>query len=251
MKIKKVIAGAVSLCLIGGAIPISETVMPELSITANAETEYTAGTFGVLTYQKYSDHIKISDCYSSAEGDLVIPSKIDGLPVTSIGDNAFCGCYNLNSITISYNVTSIGDSAFFYCSGLTSVTIENPDCEIYDSRYTICNGDSGFTGTIYGYTYSTSHTYAEKYNYTFKSIDSIPLGDVNADCIIDAVDASYILSHYAKNATDHDGIFDAVHKISADVNNDGIIDAVDASHIIGYYAYTATGGTGSIEDYIK
>ena len=43
--------------------------------------------------------------------------------VTSIGDEAFAGCYGLTSITIPDSVTSIGNRAFKYCNNLTSVTI--------------------------------------------------------------------------------------------------------------------------------
>ena len=43
--------------------------------------------------------------------------------VTSIGNNAFCGCSGLTSITIPQGVTSISDYTFSGCSGLTSITI--------------------------------------------------------------------------------------------------------------------------------
>ena len=48
--------------------------------------------------------------------DLVIPNGI-----TSINEQAFCGCSGLTSVTIPNSVTSIGKSAFSGCSGLTSV----------------------------------------------------------------------------------------------------------------------------------
>ena len=49
---------------------------------------------------------------------IYIPSSI-----TSIGDNAFSGCYSLQSITIPSGVTSIGNNAFQNCSSLQSITI--------------------------------------------------------------------------------------------------------------------------------
>ena len=52
--------------------------------------------------------------------DLVIPNS-----VTSIGGEAFFGCFGLTSVTIPNSVTSIGEDAFSYCSSLTSVHISD------------------------------------------------------------------------------------------------------------------------------
>ena len=56
-------------------------------------------------------------------GALVIPSRIDGRPVTAIGNEAFIGCEGLTSVTIPDSVTAIGAMAFAGCTSLTSVTI--------------------------------------------------------------------------------------------------------------------------------
>ena len=61
--------------------------------------------------------------YVGTDVDVVIPSKIEGFPVTNIGDNAFKNSTNLVSIAISDSVTSIGDSAFYGCTNLSTVTI--------------------------------------------------------------------------------------------------------------------------------
>lgn len=45
--------------------------------------------------------------------------------LTSIGECAFYGCYNISSINIPNSVTSIGKCAFCSCSRLESVTIPN------------------------------------------------------------------------------------------------------------------------------
>ena len=61
-------------------------------------------------------------------GDITIPDKFtyDGVEyyVTKILDNAFNSC-KLTSVKIGNNVTSIGNNAFRYCSNLNSVTIDN------------------------------------------------------------------------------------------------------------------------------
>jgi hypothetical protein len=56
--------------------------------------------------------------YTGSGGSATIPSTIDGLPVTSIGNAAFESCHGLTSVVIPSSVTSIGDSAFFNCDEL-------------------------------------------------------------------------------------------------------------------------------------
>lgn len=90
--------------------------MPE--ITASA------ASYENLTYDYLDDGtIEITDCDASVEGELEIPSEIDGVPVTSIGDNAFNPCEYLTTITIQDSVTNIENRAFSYCYSLTSITI--------------------------------------------------------------------------------------------------------------------------------
>ena len=77
-------------------------------------------------------------------GEVVIPESVEhegaAYSVTRIGDNAFCECYYLTSVTIPNSVTSIGDYAFYDCDGLTSVHISdiatwfNIDFEYYSSN---------------------------------------------------------------------------------------------------------------------
>lgn len=76
------------------------------------------------------------------------------------------------------------------------------------------------------------------------------LGDVNADNIIDAVDASLALAAYAKTATGKDMGMTELQKLAANVNGDGVIDAVDASLILSYYAYRAVGGNLEFPEFL-
>jgi len=60
--------------------------------------------------------------YVGTKSEVRIPTKIQGLPVTAIGDNAF-GNKNLTSVTIPTSVISIGTLAFAYCTSLSSISI--------------------------------------------------------------------------------------------------------------------------------
>ena len=79
-------------------------------------------------------------------GSITIPATVtyDGVAysVTSIGYDAFAGCFNLTSITIPASVTSIGDFAFWNCSSLTSITIPEGVTSI---GYNAFNGCSSLT----------------------------------------------------------------------------------------------------------
>ena len=62
--------------------------------------------------------------YTGNGGDIIIPSKIDGKSVTSIGRWAFEDCAGLISITIPDSVTSIGHWTFENCRKLTAINVD-------------------------------------------------------------------------------------------------------------------------------
>ncbi|MBO4451216.1 MAG: leucine-rich repeat domain-containing protein [Bacteroidaceae bacterium] len=71
-------------------------------------------------------------------GELIIPAKVQGYSVTSIGGRAFERCQNLTMVTIPNSVTSIGYRAFFVCAGLTSIEIPNSVTTIGNEAFSSC-----------------------------------------------------------------------------------------------------------------
>jgi|GEM_PF-6836338 len=68
--------------------------------------------------------------------------------------------------------------------------------------------------------------------------DAMIVGDANFDGVIDAADASAVLTAYALIMTN--GIDADYDLVRYDANGDGVIDASDASLILSYYAYIMT-----------
>ncbi len=131
-------------------------------MTANLGNEMRTGTILVegegitrtFTVMQGGWSYKISDGKASvmgvepataAIGNLVIPSSLDGCPVTSIGPSAFGNCHDLASVTIPSSVTSIEDFAFDNCSGLTAVTIPNSVTNIGDAAFDLCRALTSVT----------------------------------------------------------------------------------------------------------
>ena len=70
---------------------------------------------------------------------------VDNGGVTSIGSNAFSGCYSLQSITIPSNVTSIESNAFQNCSSLQSITIPSSVTSIGNQAFYNCSSLQSIT----------------------------------------------------------------------------------------------------------
>lgn len=171
----KTVAGilAFSLAFSGGIAIGRENISVTAPVTASAETYEAfryAIEYGEITIKGFDKSVR----------DVVIPSEIEGLPVTSIGSYAFNDCDGITSVTIPESVTSIGEYVFSDCNDLKSVTFLNPNCEINGRIITnsnVISNDEDTNVTIYGYENSTAQKYAEKYNNKFSSIGtaSVPL----------------------------------------------------------------------------
>ena len=82
---------------------------------------------------------------SGASQVVVIPRSVRNYEVIAIGNDAFCGCSLLKSITIPEGVTSIGSSVFEGCSSLKSITIPEGVTSIEDCAFQACSSLTSIT----------------------------------------------------------------------------------------------------------
>ena len=102
-------------------------VMPTEEDTGNIIID--SGQTEDFEYILYTDNIVEITKYLGNDINLVIPEKINGKDVVSIGNRAFDGCIELVNVTIPGNVNYIGIEAFNRCSNLKAIKI--PDSLIY------------------------------------------------------------------------------------------------------------------------
>jgi uncharacterized repeat protein (TIGR02543 family) len=98
-----------------------------------------AAQSGDFTYDVKAYGVVITG-YTGNGTTVVIPSKINGRPVVSIGDNAFSLCFTIKNLTIPNSIKSIGNSAFWDCLGLSSLTIPDSVISIGSCAFYSCNG---------------------------------------------------------------------------------------------------------------
>ena len=212
--------------------------------------------------------------YCNALTDITIPDSVtsisthafyhcSGLKSVSIGSGiktiaryTFYSCSGLQTVSIPKTVTSIQASAFESCSLLATINIWNPDCTIADSAATICNsatsdGEFVFYGAVRGFADSGAQTYANTYGYRFLEFEAYALGDVNNDKLIDAADATAVLTAYTLSLLGQSVDWNLLEQTAADINKDTLLTADDATGILSYYVYTLTGGSDSLETYLQ
>ncbi len=108
------------------------SVFSGLNITVSAED-----SLDYLSYEIIDGEVTITDCEKTITS-VIIPSEIEGCPVTSIGDYAFYYCTSLTSVEIPDSITSIGYAAFCGCLSLTIVTIPNSVMNIVVDAFESC-----------------------------------------------------------------------------------------------------------------
>ena len=201
------------------------------------------------TVKRYLPYIKANGTLSvNDEGELVIDVPVTTTTSVSGSVTSTTTAASTSSVTSSvsttYTTTSKASSTSITTSA-TATTTNNGS----QTLTTTTTSKPTTTSTTTSKTTTTSTTTTAP----VQSQPKYPLGDVNNDGQINAVDASSVLSYYAMISTNKDGGYTEEQKLAADVNHDGLINAVDASCILSYYAYLSTTKEDimSISDFLK
>ncbi|WP_297961013.1 leucine-rich repeat protein [uncultured Ruminococcus sp.] len=276
MNMKKIIAVAAACVITGSTDVITQNYSPiniRNAVSAAEESGYDTVTQDGIEYHVYTDHAELYKASKDLEGEIIIPEKIKGVPVTKIGDECFreckditsvvlpesvktigkfalLNCTHLNSVNIPKNITVIEAGAFQSCMSLKSVTIPDGVTAIESTTFVGCNsltlvvipdgvksiGDAAFMGC----THLKSITIPE----TVTSIGGKALANCPQLTIY-----GYKGSCAEETANTYKFRFVDLAVVSShsfgDANGDESIDAIDASNILAKYAEYSTEGGGS------
>ena len=142
--LKSVCAVSLAACMLTGYASSSvSAAVSDTPIGASEASDSVAAESGDFWYYENSDGTLALNFYFGNDSEVVIPSAVDGKPVTAISQNAFIGKAGLTKITIPDSVTRIGDHAFKNCTGLKSITIPESVTSVEEGAFEGCTGLTG------------------------------------------------------------------------------------------------------------
>ena len=96
--------------------------------TGDRNFSFTNNAFGCITITQYT----------GPGGEVTIPDKLGGLPVSVIGENAFRNCTNLTTLAVPRGVDTILGQAFRGCSRLTSLSLPETTTSFWANAVADC-----------------------------------------------------------------------------------------------------------------
>ena len=150
---------------------------------SSSAKEYSSGDFKYNVGSKYA--VLLS--YEGKDKDVKIPSKVKGVPITSIADWAFDENKTMETVSIPSTVTKIGEASFNACTALRRVNLPKNLTKISASAFWYCTnlkqvfiydkvtsiGKNAFTGCKNVTIYVVKGSYAETH---VKKLDNVKMG---------------------------------------------------------------------------
>ena len=115
-----------------------------------------------------------------------------GSGVTAIGAQSFCSCESLTTVELPESTRSIGKYAFGDCGSLRRVLIPSGVSDISASAFDDCE-----KLTVYCYTGSAAHAFAQAQSLRYVLLDAMLSGDADANGKVNVNDVTTIQRHLA------------------------------------------------------
>lgn len=121
------------------ALTLALTAMGAYAVTEATQT-YECGDYVYVLLEDGSAQIVSWDGPDAA---LKVPAELDGHPVTSISECAFCDCHGLQRVSLPQGVVEIGEYAFADCDNLGYVGLPEGLLRLGDCAFERCEGLTG------------------------------------------------------------------------------------------------------------
>ena len=113
MEKRKVLCMMVAFCMLTLGFLLSGERVKAAEETPASSFEYEVLDDGTIEITKFS----------GIENDVVVPEKINGTEVTSLGSMCFSQCSDINSVYIPDSIKNVGEWCFYQCENLISVKL--------------------------------------------------------------------------------------------------------------------------------
>ena len=107
-------------------------------MSIRAQGEGTVISEGSFDYRITGTGAEVIKFYPSGSGEVVVPSQVQGHPVTAIGAEVFQDLSGITGVVLQEGIRSIGDRAFYACTDLVSVQLPNTLQSIGEMAFCNC-----------------------------------------------------------------------------------------------------------------
>ena len=136
--------------VLAAAIALSAAYPAAAAYADDAQNGFT------LEYTVKDKEVCITGCKGSDQ-ILLIPSELEGMPVTAVSENAFTGNTDIAVCVVPDTVRIIGARAFSACPALSTITLGSGITKIGDYAFTACPSLSYIDVNKNNPTYSTTN----------------------------------------------------------------------------------------------